>query len=206
MKYENPKVAKLIVKCCFVFIAIMLIGCKKEDKSILLTVFDTPNYSIQFDENPDEITFTPFMVIKEEDSSEKHDLNMYAIKNFAYEKGYEYLLKVKKISNNDYHYSLLETISKTLTGEIDPIILINVTSKLIEGEVPYESLIIREENEDFPLWYRYSFKIVGFDYEKGFDYQLKVKKTVIQRPPQTGSRYFHIYTLIEIISKTPKNQ
>ena len=44
--------------------------------------------------------------------------------------------------------------------------------------------------------------IDGFEYEKGFEYSLKVKKTTPVHPLQDVPRYF--YSLIEILSKEKK--
>jgi len=187
-------------------IVFFVVGCKKENQStIMLTVFDTPSYSVQIGEKPEEIEITCFMVTKEEGSGVEQNLDLYSIEKFTYEKGFEYLLKVRKTQIGvDYQYSLIELVSKTQTGELEDIVLLNVTTERIEGELPNERVVVKEE-EDYPLWYRYSFKFEGFEYEKGFEYMLRVRKTVIQLPPQSGFGYFHIYTLVEIISKTPNS-
>ena len=187
----------------FLAMTIFIAGCsKKGDDHILLTVFDTPNYSVQFGEKPDEVDVSSFMVVKEEGSGEEMNLNLRAIERFSYEKGYEYLLKVKKTLNDDYQYSLIEIISQNQTGELETVVLINVTTERVEWEVPFERMIIQEE--DVPWWQTSSFKIEGFEYETGFDYQLKVKKTTIKMPAMSGILNFNLYTLVEIISKTPQ--
>ena len=42
--------------------------------------------------------------------------------------------------------------------------------------------------------------IEGFNFEAGYEYRLKVKKTHLSNPPADGSSI--IYTLLEILSKT----
>ena len=42
-------------------------------------------------------------------------------------------------------------------------------------------------------------RIEGFKYEKGFEYELKVKKIKVLNPPQDSSIY--TYSLIEVLSK-----
>ena len=180
-------------------------GCKKGDNHILLTIFDTPNYSVEFGGKPGEVEISTFMVAREEGSNNEQNLNLSAIEGFLFEKGYECLLKVKKSINskNDVdQYSLIEIVSKIQTGELEEIVLLNVTTELIEGEVPYERVIVSEEDES--LWLPSSFKIDGFEYEEGFDYLLKVNKTIIRMSPQSGFLNFYLYTLVEIISKTPR--
>ncbi len=44
--------------------------------------------------------------------------------------------------------------------------------------------------------------IKGFDYEEGYTWTLKVKRTKAEGPFQTDSPS-HVYTLIEVISKVP---
>jgi len=197
---------KQYVSMCFIFI-VFCVGCKKEGDHILLTISDTPNYSIEIGEKPGEIEITTFLIAKEEGVNVEQSIKFSAIEGFTYEKGYEYLLKVKKgINSNtdDRQYSLVEIVSKTQTGELEAIVLIHVTTECVEGEVPYERLTVKEEDE--LLWLPTGFKIEKFEYEKGFDYVLKVNKTIIRVPPQFGFLNFYLYTLVEIISKTPQNQ
>ena len=186
-------------------------GCTKEEQStMMLTVYDMPAYSVQPGKTTGEFDITSTMVVMEVGKSVEQNIALDKIKNFIYEKGYEYLLKVnKKTDKADYEYSLLEIVSKTLTREIETIV-INVTTELVhqgsEG-TQIERLIVKEEevNPLLPV-IPSSFKIEGFEYEKGFDYRLKVTKTVINMPPQTGFTVFNLYEVVEIISKTPRTQ
>lgn len=59
-----------------------------------------------------------------------------------------------------------------------------------------ECLRVKEEKES--EWYKHT-GIVGFDYEKGFQYQLKVEKTTLSNPPADGSSV--VYRLLEVVSK-----
>ena len=200
-KYMNNN--KLIL----LFLAVLLYGCKKEESSILLTVFDTPNYSVEFGEKPGEAEVSTFLITKEEGSNIEQNINLHAIKGFTYEKGYEYLLEVKKASNSkneDFQYSLTKIISKSQTGELEIIVSLHVTTVRVEGELPFDRMVVEEDDETG--WQPSSFKIDGFEYEKGFDYLLKVNKTIIRMSPQSGFLNFYLYTLVEIISKTPQNQ
>jgi len=195
-----------IVLMCFIFI-VFCVGCKKEGDQIFLTISDTPNYSIELGEKPGEIEITTFLIAKEEGVNVEQSLKSSAIEGFTYEKGYEYLLKVKKANSgktDDYQYSLVEIVSKKQTGELEAIVLLHVTTERIEGEVPYERMTVKEEDELF--WLPSSFKIENFEYEKGYDYVLKANKTTIRVPPQYGFLNFYLYTFVETISKTPQNQ
>jgi hypothetical protein len=205
--FERVQRGAVITLCayCVVFIAILLIGCKKENDHILLTILDSPNYSIQFGEKPDKIEIISFIVAKENGSTEEMNLNPHAIERFTYEKGYEYILKVKKTLNEESPYSLIEIVLKNQTGELETVVLLNVTTESVDFGMPYKRVIVKEENEE-SLWQPTSFQIDGFEYDEEFDYLLKVKKTIITMPPMSGMRFFNLYTLIEIVSKTPKKQ
>jgi len=186
-------------------------GCTKEDQStMMLAVYDMLAYSVQPGTTAGEFDISRTMVVMEEGTGIEQNIALDKIKNFTYEKGYEYLLKVNKTTNKeDYQYSLKEIVSKIFTREIETIV-INVTTEWVhqgtEGAL-VERLIVNEE-ESTPLLpvIPASFKIEGFQYEKGFDYRLKVEKTVINMPPQTGFVIFNLYEVVEIISKTPKTQ
>ena len=197
---------KQYVLMCFIFV-VFFVGCKKEGNHILLTISDTPNYSFEFGEKSGEIEITTFLIAKCEGVKVEQNLNLSAIEGFTYEKGYEYLLEVKKTNNSktdDYQYSLVKIVSKNQTGELEAIVLLHVTTERIEGEVHNERMTVKEEGEI--MWLPSSFKIEKFEYEKGFEYLLKVKKTTIKMPPQSGFINFYLYTLVEIISKTPQTQ
>ena len=193
-----------VVTLCIVFF--MLTGCEKGDDHILLTVYDTPNYTVQAGKTTGDIEITTFMVVAEEGSDAEQNLNLSAIERFTYEKGYEYLLKVKKTFNNDdYQYSLIEIVSKTRMSE-ETIVLLDVTTEWLPWEPPVEKMIVNEVDSPSPSNAPSSFVIDGFEYETGFDYRIKVKKTVINTPVITGYGIVYLYEFIEIISKTPQNQ
>jgi len=199
---QRVRLSSMAVMLCTILF--MPASCEKENDHILLTVSDTPSYTVQFGENPSEVEISAFMVVMEAGSSEEQKINLFAIERFTYEKGYEYLLKVKKMHNNDdCQYSLLEIVSKTLMSE-ETVLLLDVSTELLQGDPPIERIIVKEE--DSPLWQGTSFKIEGLVYENGFDFRLRVKKTIIAVPPQTGFTRFTLYNLVEIISKTSKTQ
>ena len=197
----------LYTLCLLLF---MLSGCGKEDV-IFLTVYDTPSYSFQSDVSSGEVVLKRTMVAIEEGSDVELNLELNAIRNFTYETGNEYYLKVKrKTKNNDGSYSLDEIVSKTQKYELKTVLL-HATIEHIGyggGQEPVERMIIKEEEEELPGGYLIpaSFKIEGFECEKGFDYLLKVKKTVVNTPAQMGFLRFYLYEFVEIISKTPKSQ
>lgn len=79
---------------------------------------------------------------------------------------------------------------------------INHFTRLCQGIVQQQCLLVQEDDllgtKDWNFFYS---DIAGFDFEEGFVYNLKVKKTNIENAPQDGSSIR--YELVEIISKTP---
>ncbi|MBU3011184.1 DUF4377 domain-containing protein [Polaribacter vadi] len=67
--------------------------------------------------------------------------------------------------------------------------------------VDYQKCLLVKENETENWQYFYS-SIVGFNYEEGFEYVIKVSERKIENPPQDASSIET--TLIEIVSKTEK--
>ena len=59
--------------------------------------------------------------------------------------------------------------------------------------------LIKQNQED--EWKFYYNELAGFDYEEGYEYELKVQVTPVDNPPAGGSSLK--YTLVEEVSKTP---
>ena len=71
------------------------------------------------------------------------------------------------------------------------------------GSTEHECMLVKEKGES--SWRPYNFGgIKGFTYEKGFDYELLVTKTIYANPPADGSSFD--YTLIKIVSKIAHNE
>jgi hypothetical protein len=140
--------------------------------------------------------------------------------NFNYERGYEYILKVKKIwmqnppqdvSSVKYVFIELLTKKKVITKDSEKNIELFVSSQTVKftpkypseyekgagGEVPkiYDALRVKENGTD--NWMALT-KIEGFDYIKDYEYVLNVKK-ITQADP-----YSVRYVLLDIVSKTEK--
>jgi hypothetical protein len=65
------------------------------------------------------------------------------------------------------------------------------------GVGPQKCMLVKEKIEDdFTYFYD---NIVGFDYEAGYNYTLKVRVDAIKNPPADGS--FLKYSLVEILKK-----
>ena len=67
-----------------------------------------------------------------------------------------------------------------------------------EGEFPIECMLVKEQGEDEyrPLAFC---SIQGFEYEKGYEYDLRVNKTTLANPPADGSIYK--YQLVRVVEK-----
>ena len=205
---------------CIILLATLFVGCKKDEKETVVlmtvdaeTVWRLPLLSIGF---PDE-----YMQVKEVISDEVSHMYFSQIEGFNYEKGFEYLIKVKKtkidnppMDGYSISYSLIEVISKTEVGDNGIVVSLIVSAEVEwvylypEQSRPYPLFLLVKE-ADADEWERYPVKCISnFNYEFGFEYHLKVKKYSIE-PPQEYKLYGefdfilnHSYWLIEITSKT----
>jgi len=67
----------------------------------------------------------------------------------------------------------------------------------LNGE-SYEYMLVREKGQS--SWNTWAFEgIEGFTYEKGYEYELLVTKTIYANPPADGGAYD--YVLVSIVSK-----
>ncbi len=77
---------------------------------------------------------------------------------------------------------------------------ISAETGIIHGflETPVEGMLVMTDDEP-GQWYAISFQAVsGFTYERGHEYELRVKRTIMANPPADGSDRY--YELISIIS------
>lgn len=64
----------------------------------------------------------------------------------------------------------------------------------------YSCYVVKDKGSD--VWRYMSSSIIGFDYEPGYEYTIKISVRNIKNPPQDGSS--KEYTLRELISKEKK--
>jgi hypothetical protein len=140
--------------------------------------------------------------------------------DFSYERGYEYTLKVKKVwmqyspedvSSVKYVFVELLSKKKVITKDSEKTIELFVSAQTVKftpkypgeyekvagGEVAriYDALHVKEK--DTNNWMALT-KIEGFDYTKGYEYVIHVRK-ITQADP-----YSVRYVLLDIVSKTEK--
>lgn len=68
-----------------------------------------------------------------------------------------------------------------------------------EGESPQKCLLVKESPEDDYMYF-YS-NIAGFEYEEGYEYEIRVLQEPVENPPAGGSSFN--YTLVEVVNKQP---
>ena len=81
------------------------------------------------------------------------------------------------------------------------IVTLYVAPKLVNcvGVVPRKCMLVREAGEQN---YTYFYDTIeGFDYQPGYNYKLRVRKTRIENPPMDASSIQ--WTLVEQLEKTP---
>ncbi|MDO6524710.1 DUF4377 domain-containing protein [Motilimonas sp. 1_MG-2023] len=87
--------------------------------------------------------------------------------------------------------------SQPLTQET--LLYVNAETVECTGVAPMNCLQVKTpETQEWQLFYQ---NIEGFTFEPGFQYQLQVKKEMIENPPADASSVK--YSLIKVISKLP---
>lgn len=67
-----------------------------------------------------------------------------------------------------------------------------------EREFPIKCMLVKEQKEDEYRHLAFS-GIQDFEYEKGYEYHLRVNKTTLANPPADGSMYK--YQLVRVLEK-----
>jgi len=130
--------------------------------------------------------------------------NFYSqIEGFTYERGYAYELRVRKepVANppadgSSIRYILEEVVSKELVFT-EATFYIGPELADCQGLIPQKCMQVRE----YPYlpWLNFYGQIEGFAYERGYTYELRVRKELVANPPADGSSIRYI--LEETVSK-----
>lgn len=75
-------------------------------------------------------------------------------------------------------------------------------TKTCTGVGEMECLLVKTDKNQAEWEYFYS-NIQGFNYQKGYEFELLIQETKVENPPADASNIK--YTLVEIISKTKKS-
>jgi hypothetical protein len=90
-------------------------------------------------------------------------------------------------------------ISEASSGDSVRTFFVSHTKVDCVGVAPMKCLQIRESRgADWTLFYS---QIEGFDYEEGYDYELRVRLEEVENPPADAASIR--YELVELVSKTP---
>ncbi len=156
------------------------------------------------------------MLVKE-DLDGEYMLYYSPIEGFNFEPGYEYELIVREepvenppAGGSSIKWTLVEEVSKTpvdattTSEETDAsgrIVAAFVGPELVDcvGVAPQKCMQVKTNpDDDYSFFYD---TIDGFEYEEGYEYELRVLVEPVQDPPADAPAL--TYTLIETVSKTP---
>lgn len=190
---------------------------KDKEKTIEMTIYPETGYGASVMSN----IWTQPLIFSDSDDNQKQMLVDIIFEgfDFDYERGYKYILKVKKVwmheppqdvSSIKYVYIELLSKEKVITEDSEENIELFVSSKTVKFTPKYPSEY--EGNESSPKIYNalYAKKtgtdnwmaltgIEGFNFDESYEYVLNVKKMTQAEP------YSVKYILLNIKSKTPKD-
>jgi heat shock protein HslJ len=144
------------------------------------------------------------MLVKENPEDE-YSFFYNPIEGFDHEEGYEYELRVQVDPVSDppagassLRYTLIEVVSKE-PAAMEKTIYVGPTLVDCVGVGPQKCMLVKENPEDeYTMFYD---QIEGFDYEAGYEYELRILVETIPDPPADASSLR--YTLIEVADRTP---
>ncbi|MFV0506498.1 MAG: DUF4377 domain-containing protein [Bacteroidales bacterium] len=210
MKYINSTFLHLFL------LGVVICACNNDDtdkeKEIILTVYEETGFgsSIMSDYVTEPLLFS--------DTDNEHkqlliDIIIDGI-DFEYERGYRYTFKAKKIWMTDppqdvssVKYNIEELLSKEriITSNKEEELKLTVAPNTVKFLPCYRSdlknqihdaLSVKEVGTEGNMAI---VSIENFDYESGYEYTIRVKKSTQAEP------YSIKYTLLEVISKTKQD-
>lgn len=211
--------SKLKLLVSIIVLSVLLFSCLNEEgdreRIVEMTIYPETGYggSLMSD------VWTQPLLFSDSEDNQKRNLTDIIMEDFDfnYERGYEYLFKVKKIWMQDppqdvssVKYVFIELLNKekVILADSEKDIELFVSSETVKftPKYPYEfeddetlkfydAMLVKETGTD--SWMALP-KIEGFDFEKGYEYALDVKKITQAEP------YSVRYVLIDILSKKKK--
>lgn len=213
---------KLNIFFGFIFFSMLFIGCTNDDgdkdKIVEMTIYPETGYGASIMNN----LWTQPLIYSDNDDNQKKMLVDIITEgfDFEYERGYEYKFRVRKVwmqqppqdvSSIKYQYIELLSKDKVITNDSEENLNLFVASETVKFTPKYPSEYedednmtpkiydaLKVKNTDSDNWMALT-EIEGFNYEDGYDYELKVKKETRAEP------YSVKYVLIETISKEKKD-
>ncbi|MDO5971395.1 DUF4377 domain-containing protein [Flavivirga aquimarina] len=200
----------------------IFIGCTKDDgdkeKIVEMTIYPETGYGASV---MSDIWTQPLIFSDNDENQEKMLVDIITEGfDFDYERGYEFKFRVKKIwmqeppqdvSSIKYEFIELLSKEKVITNDSEENLNQFVASETVKFTPKYPSEYEDEDNMATKIYDALKVKntdsdnwmilteIEGFNYENGYEYELRVKKVTQAEP------YSVKYVLIEIISKEKKN-
>ena len=201
-----------------IIVSVFLFGCDKEDKDRVKTVELTIHPETKFSRDDLSYIWSDALVISDSDNKEKRTLCATITEgldyNSDYERGYEYVYKVKKVWMQDppqdvssIKYIFLDLLSKkkVVTENSERDIQLYVLPQKAEyrarvfkddvvgGEIQrYDAMLAKDVSSD--EWMAL-IDIKGFDFEAGYEYVVNVREVIIAEP------YSKSYSLLDVVSK-----
>ena len=114
------------------------------------------------------------------------------IEGFEYEEGYDYIIKVREeqvenppAGGSSIRWILVEVVSKEKVEHPEKLVIVGPYLVECEGEGPRLCMLVKESRErDWQLFYD---QIEGFEFEEGYEYQIRVREEQVEDPPAGGS-------------------
>lgn len=218
-KLKTNKMKRLLFLCA-PFALCLFSSCLKDEaedkeKIVTMTIYPETGYGASL---MSDIITEP-LIFSDSDNNEKHQLSDIITEGFKfdYQRGYQYTLKVKKVwmqnppqdvSSIKYVFIELLAKEKKIVENSEKNINLSVSSTTVKfsPQYPseldnngkpkvYDALYVKEVGTNSWMALR---TIEGFDFEKGYEYELNVKKVVEANP------YSIKYVLLKVVSKTKK--
>ncbi len=207
----------------FIALSALLAGCTKEsgdrEKEVVFTIYEDTGFGSSI--MSDNLT-EPFLFFDNDNPKIQTltDILVEGLQDFNYERGYRYTFSAKKIwmaeplqdvSSIKYVVTRLLSKDKVITSDSEDEMTLFVASETVkfipryrpEYEVNdesspniYDALHVKEAGTN--SWMAI-IDIEGFNYEAGYEYEIRVKKVTKAEP------YSVRYVLLDIVSKEKKS-